>query len=255
VFVPKEASLSRSAKASVRVLECDPELGLRVPPAGIARAREELTARARWLGSGTWEEPLEGGRLGFLIIEGLLARDLMLAGNTCTELVGEGDVLQPSANPREDRLVHYHVVWHVLESVRIAVLDDEFARSLDQWPQVAGALLERAIRRTIRMSVHQALLQLSPVETRLVVLLWFLAERWGRVTPEGINLRLRLSHQLLGQLVGCRRASVTTALRHVRESGLVRRREDGTWLLTGSAPDELAHIHWERAAPSVPAAV
>ena len=76
-------------------------------------------------------------------------------------------------------------------------------------------LLERALRRTLRMSVHQALLQLSPVETRLLVLFWHLAERWGRVTPDGICVRLRLSHELLGQLVGCRRASVTTALHRV----------------------------------------
>ena len=84
-----------------------------------------------------------------------------------------------------------------------------------------ATLLERAIRRTLRMSVHQALLQLSPVETRLLVLFWHLAERWGRVTPDGISVRLRISHELLGQLVGCRRASVTTALHRVDDSGLV----------------------------------
>ena len=39
------------------------------------------------------------------------------------------------------------------------------------------------------MSIHQALLQLSPVETRLLVLFWYLAERWGRVTPDGISVR------------------------------------------------------------------
>ena len=54
-----------------------------------------------------------------------------------------------------------------------------------------GALLERAVRRTQRMSIHQALLQLSPVETRLLVLFWHLAERWGHVTPDGITVRLR----------------------------------------------------------------
>ena len=69
------------------------------------------------------------------------------------------------------------------------------------------------------MSIHEALLQLSPVETRLLVLFWHLAERWGRVTPDGIGVRLRISHELLGQLVGCRRASVTTALRRIDDSG------------------------------------
>jgi CRP/FNR family transcriptional regulator, cyclic AMP receptor protein len=106
-------------------------------------------------------------------------------------------------------------------------------------------LLERALGRTVRSSIHAALLQLSPVETRLLILFWFLAERWGRVIPAGILLKLRLSHQMLGQLVGCQRASVTTALHRIEESGLVTRRSDRTWLLHGSPPDELAHLNWK----------
>jgi hypothetical protein len=68
------------------------------------------------------------------------------------------------------------------------------------------------------------------------------------VTPGGIALRLRLPHSLLGQLVGCRRASVTTALQHIYASGELVRRADGTWLLTGDPPDELTDVHWRQAA-------
>ena len=39
---------------------------------------------------------------------------------------------------------------------------------------------------------------------------------------------------------------MTTALRRISESGLLVRKTDGTWLLRGSPPDELAEIHWER---------
>ena len=142
-------------------------------------------------------------------------------------------------------MVRYHVLWHVLSPVRLAVLDGGVARSLVRWPQVMSALLERAIRRSLRMSIHQALLQLTPVETRLVVLFWYLAERWGS-TPAGIAVRLRISHAVLGQLVGCQRASVTTALGHLSDSGVVSPSADGTWLLQGSPPDELAaDIQWE----------
>jgi hypothetical protein len=236
------------AEGSVRILELDPELGLRVPAAEIERARVELTARVKSLPCGRWEVPHdEGDRggLGFLMLEGLLARDVILAGTTATELLGEGDVLQPWVPARDDGLVRYHVQWHVLSPVRLAVLDAPFARSLACWPQVMGALLERAVRRTLRMSIHQALLQLSPVETRLLVLFWHLAERWGHVTPDGISVRLRMSHELLGQLVGCRRASVTTALGRIGESGLVVRSANSMWLLRGTPPDELAEIHWQ----------
>lgn len=231
------------------MLEADPELGLRVPAEGIRRARETLVASVALLDRGMWEVPEQqtgAGRLGFLLLEGVLARDLILAGTTCTELLGEGDVVEPSvAVQRDEKLVQYRVQWHVLEPVRVAVLDESFARALRHWPQVTSALLDRALRRSLRVSVHQALLQLSPVETRLLVLFWYLAERWGRVTPAGIALRLQLSHQLLGQLVGCQRASVTTALQRVVASGLIARSADGTWLLHGSPPDELAHVHWQ----------
>jgi CRP/FNR family cyclic AMP-dependent transcriptional regulator len=235
----------------VRILEVDPELGLRVPAGEISRAREHLTARVETLAPGHWEVPSnEGdpGSLGFLVLEGLLARDLMLAGTTATDLVGEGDVLQPWVPARDYGLVRYHVGWHVLAPIRLAVLDGQLARELAAWPQVMGALLERVVRRVQRMAIHQALLQLSPVETRLLVLFWYLAERWGHVTPDGITLRLRISHEVLGQLVGCRRASVTTALRHIDESGLIVRKADRTWLLRGSPPDELHEIHWQQVA-------
>jgi CRP/FNR family cyclic AMP-dependent transcriptional regulator len=233
----------------VKLLACDQELGLRVPAADIARARRELLAPVRDLDCGTWDVPstaAERGRLGYLLIDGLLAREIVLAGATCAELLGDGDVLQPTTSPREEALVSYHVQWHVLRPARVAVLDEDVWRALGHWPQVLSALLERAIRRVQRMSVHQALLQLSPVETRLLVLFWYLAERWGRVTPAGIAIRLKLSHELLGHLVGVQRASVTTALTRMGPSGLIVRRSDGTWLLRGDPPSELQQIHWQQ---------
>jgi CRP/FNR family transcriptional regulator, cyclic AMP receptor protein len=237
-----------SEASTVRVLDRDPELGLGVPPDRIREARAALIAPGRVFEPGIWEVPDKTGeraRLGFLMVRGFVARDVRLAGTTSTELYGEGDVLQPQAPARGDaELVHHRVLWHVLERSHVAVLDDKFMRLLINWPTVMGALLEREIKRAARMAIHQAILQLSPVETRLVVMFWHLAERWGRVSPAGITLRLRLPHQLLGQLVGSRRASVTTALRHIDESGLVVRRSDGTWLLRGSPPDELAEVHW-----------
>jgi len=238
--------LGRTGNA--RVLELDPELGLRIPADEISRARQQLVAPVLELPVGHWDVPHgdgSHGRLGFLALEGLLARDMTLAGRTATELLGEGDVVQPWLAQREEGLIPYRVGWHVLMPVRLAILDDAFGRSLARWPQVMSTLLERAVRRTHRMSIHEALLQLSPVETRLLVLFWHLAERWGHVTPAGIALRLRLPHALLGQLVGCRRASVTTALQHIYATGDIARRADGTWLLHGEPPDEFVSMHWD----------
>jgi CRP/FNR family transcriptional regulator, cyclic AMP receptor protein len=231
----------------IRILECDPELGLRIPASEITRARQALVAPATSFDRGMWQPPRDigAGHLGYLMVEGLLAKDVVLAGTTSTELLGPGDLLHPDATLGDETLVRYRVLWHVLEPALLAVLDENVARSLGEWPPVMRSLLERALKRTLRVSLHAALLELSPVETRLLVLFWLLAERWGRVTPDGVALRLRLSHRVLGQLVGCQRASVTTALRHVEEGGLIARRSDRTWLLRGSPPDELAQIHWQ----------
>lgn len=233
----------------IRVLEVDPELGLRVPAAEISPAREALVAPVRAFEPGIFDIPQDDEArraLGFLIVEGLVARDLLLAGNIATELLGEGDLLQPGVAVREDGLLPHKVFWHILTPAKMAVLNDDFGRRLVNWPQVTAALLERAGRRAHRMAIHQALLELSPAETRLLVLFWHLAERWGRVTPRGIVLRLALTHQLLGQLVGCQRASVTTALKQLCAGELLVHREDGSWLLTGSPPDELHRVNGRR---------
>lgn len=239
-----------------RLLDLDPELGALVPEETRTQARAALVARTITVPRGRWEPPgeLDPRHLGFLVVDGLLARDVVLASNTCTELFGEGDLLHPLTTKGEDSLVHHRVLWHVLEPVKLAVLDEYFSRSMVAWPQVMRCLLERALRCARRSSIHAALLQLSPVETRLLVLFWYLAERWGRVTPLGVRLGLRLSHETLGHLVGCRRASVTTALGHLVESGLVVRRSDHTWLLRGAPPDEMTAIHWGRELAGTPAA-
>lgn len=57
------------------------------------------------------------------------------------------------------------------------------------------------------------------VERRLLLKLRQLAERWGRVTPDGIRLDLRLTHQELANMVGAVRESVTIALRRLSEAG------------------------------------
>jgi hypothetical protein len=80
-----------------------------------------------------------------------------------------------------------------------------------------------------------------------------MADRWGRVTPEGVVVPLRLTHELIGGLVGARRAPVTRALGRLADAGTVRRRADGAWVLRGVPPIELAHTHLRSAGGDAPA--
>ena len=83
----------------------------------------------------------------------------------------------------------------------------------------------------------QAIAHLKRIDDRLLALLWCLAERWGRVSPDGVVVALRLPHRTLGSLVGARRPSVPTALGQLMARGEVERRPDGGWLLLGNPPE------------------
>jgi hypothetical protein len=111
---------------------------------------------------------------------------------------------------------------------------------------VTTVLLERLERRSQRLARAQAIVGLTRVDRRLLAMLWQLAERWGRVTGEGVLLPRDISHRLLGQLVGARRPTVSTAAAELARQGVLRRRDDGAWLLlgepTGVPHDDLEHL-------------
>ena len=74
---------------------------------------------------------------------------------------------------------------------------------------------------------------------RLVLLFWQLAERWGRVGPEGVTVPLPLTHHTLGRLIRAQRPSVTASLRHLAERRLIEREGAGAWLLRGDLSHQL----------------
>lgn len=79
-------------------------------------------------------------------------------------------------------------------------------------------------------------MQQPRLSTRLHLLLWHLADRFGRVLTKGVVLPLPLSHELLAQLVGAQRPSVSRALKELDRAEVIARRPDGTWWLGGKPP-------------------
>ena len=76
------------------------------------------------------------------------------------------------------------------------------------------------------------------VERRLLLKLRQLAERWGRVTPDGIRLDLRLTHQELANMVGAVRESVTIALGRLAEAGEIEVRNRTLIIRPPKAPSD-----------------
>ena len=119
----------------------------------------------------------------------------------------------------------------------MAVIDHSLAVRAAQWPEIFASLVERAARRAERLVVMQAIGHLTRVDDRLLALLWCLAERWGRVVPDGVLVNLRLPHRTLAGMVGARRPSVTTALGQLIARNAIERRADGGWILHGPPPE------------------
>ena len=90
-----------------------------------------------------------------------------------------------------------------------------------------GAWVLRAVAAAVADRELSAAIALEPrLERRLILKLRQLAERWGKVTPEGVRLDLRVTHQELGDMIGAARESITVALGRLQEQGdiIVRRR-------------------------------
>jgi CRP/FNR family transcriptional regulator, cyclic AMP receptor protein len=226
------------------VLELDPDLGLGLAPARQRVARAELRAEVLELRPGPWEpewRPVPG-HLGFLVADGVLSREVVAGESTSPELLGPGDVARPWDVDSGLPLLPVEVRWNVLAEAQLVVLDLRFAARLARHPEVGIALAERVEARAQRLATLRAIGRLGPVDERLLALFWHLADRWGRVTRDGVVVPLTLSHRMLGQMIGARRPTVTAALGRLSISGRLLRREDAAWLLVGTPqrPDDPA---------------
>jgi CRP/FNR family cyclic AMP-dependent transcriptional regulator len=162
-------------------------------------------------------------------------------GRRCVELIGPGDVLRPWSWDPDGSHVHAEVGWKVLEPTRLAVLDHGLVTRMNPFPQLGVELFSRGTRRAHALAVAFAITQQTRIDRRLLLTLWHVAERWGKVRPEGIVVHLPLSHQRLADLVGAHRPSVTTAMGELLRSGEVSRRDSGHWVLHGGPPEPLRH--------------
>jgi CRP/FNR family transcriptional regulator, cyclic AMP receptor protein len=230
--------------STVPLLVADPELAEELDETAAALARRALHARVVHFDPGPCDpgqriDPV--GAIGLLVTDGLICRSVIVGSEASSELLGAGDVLRPWADDASDA-IPARVEYEVLAPAAVAILDRAFAQRLMRFPEVFGELTDRALRRARAQAVLNATCHIKRVDVRLLALFWHLAERWGRVTPRGIVVPLRLTHTRLAALVGAQRPSVTTALKRMHAREVLTRDPAGHYVLGASAHDELERL-------------
>jgi CRP/FNR family transcriptional regulator, cyclic AMP receptor protein len=226
----------------IRVLDRDPDLARGLSQDQFALAERHLIAPVKNLDTGEWTGPWEAEKdalahLGVLVLDGLILREQRIGTVSAAELLGAGDILRPWLTGQEGSSLPSTARWQVLQPTTVAILDRRFATVAGRWPEVGAALMERSTQRCRLLAFQMAIASVRRIDARLLLLFWRLADRWGRVTSDGIVVPLRLTHGWLASLVGAQRPSVTTALGSLASAGQVERMSDGSWLLRGDPPD------------------
>jgi hypothetical protein len=186
-----------------------------------------------------------------LILSGVAARETRMRDRVTLEVLTHGDVVRPPA-PGPDVLT-------ALSPLHVLVLGGSFLHAAARWPTLLAAIHDRLDLQRRRLALQAAILQASRAEHRALLMLRHLAERIGHRVDDGTVMPLPLTHHQLGQLVAARRPTMTMALHHLEDEGLVRQLDDGGWLLTdvgldradalsatanGPALGELLRVRW-----------
>lgn len=227
----------RRARETVPLFEVDAALIEDVHPDLADWARRNIHVELVTLEEGRSMPPFSraegrGPGFGLLVLEGVLTRTVVVHGKSVVDLYTAGDLLHPWSLQAEFPSVPAEASWRIVERTKLAVLDGYFAERVGPLPHVGRELQFRAGRRSDRELLMRGLAQ-SPLKLRILTFLWLLSDQVGKVTREGRVLPLRLSHATLGELVGARRTSVTSAMGELSDRGEVVRRPGGGWLLRG----------------------
>jgi CRP/FNR family cyclic AMP-dependent transcriptional regulator len=224
-----------SSSGSVSLLELEPELGSLLAGEQLDQARRfALPARMVRPATSVIELLREADAFGAIVHEGLLLHGVQIGERRSLRLLGPGDVVP--FTPSSPAVPMASVGVRAAMPSWIVLLGSHFLVATHHCPQLASLMYRRAVESSQRLATQLALSHLSRVDERLMALMWLLAEDWGHVTSAGIRLRLALTHDALGELVGAQRSTVTLALTELAERGSLIR-QDQDWVILDPPPE------------------
>ena len=184
------------------------------------------------LPAGTTVRPADFTAVLLVVEEGLVILRATIPGTTrrtVTCHAGTGAVVLPPADDETLVALGDTVVRCISKTDRDRLLQD---------PDIAAALLD-GLGDTLRQK-HVSIANMGRLNhvDRVRVKLIELAREHGRVGKEGIRLDFPLTHDLLGEMTGSARETVTRALDELQREGFVDRH--GRTYSLHMSPDELA---------------
>ena len=236
-FTQMTAAWPEAPAGRVRLLQVDPDLAGCVAREDVEQLTSELTASVDRLARGPMgvpPSPPDGHvHFGYLVLKGLVLREISVCDRPAAELLGPGDLIRPWNESASD-VLDCTMRWTVLDQVLVADLGGACAARLVRHPEIVQALLERSNARSTSLALERSIASHVRVDVRVLAYLWHLADRLGIVMPGGVRIPLSLTHSVLARLVGARRPTVTTALQRLAQLDYVHRDSDG-YVLTGDA--------------------
>jgi CRP/FNR family cyclic AMP-dependent transcriptional regulator len=222
-------------RSPVRLLDIEPDLG-----AFLSDEERDLASRvvvpvvAVDDGECDLERPLREGRaFAAVIVHGIVLQRLVVGEQAGLRLLGPGDTVSRQG-PRIPAMIS-QASCRAAGGLSLALLDERVLLASRRFPGLVAALQIQMGEQHLRLVTQLIICQLPRVADRVLTLMWFLAESWGRVTPAGTSLPLSLTHDAIGELIGAKRPTVSLALKElVQQNAVVR--QAGGWLLLKGAP-------------------
>jgi CRP/FNR family transcriptional regulator, cyclic AMP receptor protein len=168
-----------------------------------------------------------------IVLDGMLVRRIVVGESATLRLLGPGDLVGMPTSQASMLIAGSGM--RVAAPTRLALLGRDVLLAAHRAPRLVAGLQARSTEQSDRVALQLAICQLPRVEDRVLSMLWLLAESWGHVTAQGTALRLRLTHETIGGLVGARRSTVTLALGQLADDGAIARHEEG-WMLLKPPP-------------------
>jgi CRP/FNR family transcriptional regulator, cyclic AMP receptor protein len=227
----------------VRLLQREPDLTRYLSPEQRAEARTTLFPVDR-VAPGDFDvhELFDDTRsFGALLLDGMLVQRLRLNGQVGVRVVGPGDLMAVTHLARSELLTES--ICRAVLPTRLALLGYDMLAATHRWPMLVAGLHSRTAEQSERLVAQLMICQLPRVDDRVLSILWLLAETWGQVSTRGTSLPLTLTHELIGQLIGARRPTVSLALRDLTDGGALLKQDAG-WLLLKKPPssDRVARL-------------